>query len=530
LTQERTDKLMKQIGDKEIEIDKLIKTSPKQLWITDLDDFIAEWRFQLEDEAKRAKKIAGLGRRASTKLRIGGSKVVSKKRKVDDDLDDDFEAEQHKRKANGPTGKTKPSSMFNYLIKNSASPPPKPAAKPITQSSLVNAFEQKPVARPPAEERGLLVSRDSDAAAPPSEDDVEIPAIVEELPVAAAAAVAPKAAKPTKMSRVIRDDNDDDDEDVFTAVAMEAKVNKDTKPEGRQARAATRKPGKYANSDNSDNGENLLDNVSNLVKGIAHVTGMANGSSKPLFLASASRPVSSSGLTAKAISAKTSKPMADFSDGEDETDYTKLMPKDSPQKPAARNARAVVLSGDEDDSFELVAPNVPLKATNAKPAMSKTSAAARPRGAPVEKAKKSVPAGATKEKVIPLPSPAATAYAKRQAKEKASSASTEFHPPAKPRLGAKEALLAKNKKLVVEDDEDNETDVSALANDILTDEGSEDEVKPNKASSVPSPNTARPSRRAAAASTAKSKYVDDDDEDDEDEASEADYGEDSDSD
>ena len=521
---------MKQIGDKEIEIDKLIKTSPKQLWITDLDDFIAEWRFQLEDEAKRAKTIASLGRRASTKLRIGGSKVVSKKRKVDDDLDDHFEAEQHKRKANGPTGKTKPSSMFNYLIKNSASPPPKPAAMPITQTSLVNAFEQKPVARPPAEERGLLVSRASDAAAPPSEEDVNTPAIVEELPIVAAAAVAPKGAKATKMSRVIRGDDDDDDEDVFTAVAMVAKANKDTKPEGRQARAATRKPSKYANSDNSDNsdnGENLLDNVGNLVKGIAPVNGTANGSSKPLFSASASRPVSSSRLTTKAISAKTSKPITYFSDGEDETDYTKLMPKDSPQKPAARNARAVVLSEDEDDSF---APKVPLKATNAKPGMSKTSAAAKPRAVPVEKAKKPVPGGSSKEKAIPLPSPAATAYAKRQAKEKAASAFTESHPPAKPKLSAKEALPANNKKLVVGDDEDNETDVSALANDILTDGDSEDEVKPTKARSVPSPNNARPSRRAAAASTAKSKYVDHDDEDDEDKASEANYGEDSDSD
>ncbi len=41
LTQERIDKLNRQIGDKESEIDVLIKLSPKDLWITDLDDFQA---------------------------------------------------------------------------------------------------------------------------------------------------------------------------------------------------------------------------------------------------------------------------------------------------------------------------------------------------------------------------------------------------------------------------------------------------------------------------------------------------------
>ena len=40
LTQERVDRIKKQIGDKEVEIDVIIKLSPKDLWNQDLDDFV----------------------------------------------------------------------------------------------------------------------------------------------------------------------------------------------------------------------------------------------------------------------------------------------------------------------------------------------------------------------------------------------------------------------------------------------------------------------------------------------------------
>ena len=55
LTRERIDKLLKQVGDKELEIDTLIKLTKEDLWTKDLDEFLAEWRFQLDDEAKRQK-------------------------------------------------------------------------------------------------------------------------------------------------------------------------------------------------------------------------------------------------------------------------------------------------------------------------------------------------------------------------------------------------------------------------------------------------------------------------------------------
>ena len=90
LTEERIEKLNKQIGDLDAEHLKLSKTSEKELWNTDLDDFIAEWDFQLEDEKKRAQKQAKGGRRASTKLRIGG-KPAKKRGGGDSDDDDDYD-------------------------------------------------------------------------------------------------------------------------------------------------------------------------------------------------------------------------------------------------------------------------------------------------------------------------------------------------------------------------------------------------------------------------------------------------------
>jgi DNA topoisomerase-2 len=124
LTQERVDKLLKQIGDKELEIDALIKLSPRDLWIIDLDVFEAEWNIQLEDEQKRAKKISHMGRRTSQKLGLAGSKGAAKrKKKRTDDSDSDGSASDYgpaKKKAKPKTG-----GMLDYLKKEV---PKKPSA------------------------------------------------------------------------------------------------------------------------------------------------------------------------------------------------------------------------------------------------------------------------------------------------------------------------------------------------------------------------------------------------------------------
>ena len=100
LTKERVEKLSKQIGDKEAEIDELIKLTKEDLWNSDLDAFINEWRFQIEDEERMRKKASSMGRRASNKLKFGAKGPPARKRKAqgEDPDDSDFGAQALARK------------------------------------------------------------------------------------------------------------------------------------------------------------------------------------------------------------------------------------------------------------------------------------------------------------------------------------------------------------------------------------------------------------------------------------------------
>jgi DNA topoisomerase-2 len=122
LTKERVEKLRRQIGDKEVEVDELIKLSKEDIWKKDLDDFLAEWKFQLADDVARAKYFAGLGRRDSKKLKTGARGPLAKKRKGRDDEDSDFSVPKPKKAAT--VNKVKPKGgLLDYLSK--ASPPRK---------------------------------------------------------------------------------------------------------------------------------------------------------------------------------------------------------------------------------------------------------------------------------------------------------------------------------------------------------------------------------------------------------------------
>ena len=172
LTQERVEKLMRQIGDKEAEIDALIKLTPKDLWNIDLDAFVEEWNVQLTEEADRAKKIQRMGRRASHKLGIGASKggKGKKKRKMGDsdseeDSDDDFGPVKKK-------AKPKKDGLLSYL--READPPAKKTAPAETakaapkQTNLLSHLV-KPEAKkesPPLTDRPS--SPDEEEAAAPS--------------------------------------------------------------------------------------------------------------------------------------------------------------------------------------------------------------------------------------------------------------------------------------------------------------------------------------------------------------------------
>lgn len=154
LTQERIDKLRKQVGDKESEFAKLTATSDKQLWIADLDAFVEEWTTSLAEEAKTAKDLSRLGRRASTKLRIGakGGKIAGKKRKVDSDEDSDGEFATA-----GPVKKSqKAADIFDFGIGKADKKPPKSTVSKGQQGLLSASIGQQAVAAAPAVERGLI--------------------------------------------------------------------------------------------------------------------------------------------------------------------------------------------------------------------------------------------------------------------------------------------------------------------------------------------------------------------------------------
>ena len=497
LTQERVEKLLKQIGDKEMEIDALIQLSPRDLWTRDLDAFIQEWHDQLEDEAKQARKIANMGRRASAKLRIGAGGPKSKKRKADDS-DAFSESDFGSKKTKKAVTKPKTGGLLSYLDKNN-SPPPKSATQALKEGAASNST----AAKPPVDDSATTKDGASDVV---PKEDVKPPA-----PSKKPRAATTKAKKPSPVS--IPSDDEDDEDDVFAAAAKEAKETKRAAP-ARQARAAAKKVPKYALSDDSDNdnGDDLLGDVSTMVKGIgANTDGISNN--RPLFSESTSarpgsghRPSSATSLAAKIPARPAARPIVDISD--DETDYTKLMPQPSPQRPAPRNANDTMLGSDDDDAFGFGVPKatsskVTTKAiakSAAKP-ISKTASKAAAKPAPKPKAS----ASAVAKKTTQL-SPAAKAYAAKLSK-------------AKP-VGTKSAPKKKAADFD-EDMDDDEEDVSALANDILSDEEDETMTEPE-----PAPRAAaRPGRRAAAA---KPKYQVPSDDESEDDVSEASFDDDSD--
>lgn len=471
LTQERVEKLRKQIGDKEEEIDTLIKLSPKDIWNVDLAAFVEEWNTQLDEEVKRKKKIAGITRRASKKLGIDGGKGKKKKRKVgdtdsDDDSGSDFGPVKKKAKPKTTGG------LLSYLRQDS-----EPVKKPSATDALKSSSAFGTTAAP--KQGSLLthlVKKESTPQLDGASDDASV--ALEPAPVPAPVAGVKRGRKPgtkvVKKPPVI--DADDDDSDVFAAVAkdLEKKKPAETITTSRTGRAAATKKAPTYNLDSDSDGDELGD-ISMMVKTIG-----AGSKNVPLLKAtSTARPTSkgsarSASATGAAKASKKNSPI----DSDDETNYEGLMPTPSSKKPAPRTVNDTIMSSDEDNSDLQVMRPVPTKvAPKPKPAASKL----------VPKPK--VPSAVTAPKTTAL-SPAAKAYAAKLAK-------TSGAP-------AKAAPKAKKPVVVVSDD-DMEDDT--IMNELLSDE---DEPTPKPAARAPA---ARPGRRAAAAPT---KYVVSDDDDDDD--------------
>ena len=464
LTKERVEKLLKQIGDKELEIDTLIKLSKEDLWTKDLDEFITEWRFQLEDEAKRQKKAASQGRRVSSKLKTQ-IKPMGRKRKNDDSFSDsDFSSKKSK----------KPAVVKNVQPKAA----PSAVSKQPILSTLSNGSKTSklaPVAKL-ADDGDKELWTTLDGADGPNSDHPVAPIFVKTKAASRIKKSAlPKSApsKPTEMEP----GGEDEDEPLVRPSAPTAGA--------RAPRAAARKPIKYTNlsDSDSDNGDDMLFDVGKMVKGIGSSTTDTSTTTRPLFstTASLSRPGSSAGFVARKSMGKAP---VDLDNTDDETDYTRLAPVSNGGKKII--ARSTVLSDDDngDEGSDIMVGTV-RSATMPKTKSSDRSAA---KASTV----KNVPAQSGKEKKPNPLSPAAKAYA---AKQKARSTS----------VPAATANAASKKKEGV--DTDSRDELEKVADEMLSDD--DDEV-------VAAPRWVRATRAAA---TKPKKWIieDEDDEDAEEE-------------
>jgi DNA topoisomerase-2 len=454
LTQERVDKLLRQISDKEIQMDALIKLSKEDLWRRDLDDFIAEWRFQLEEEQQRQRNIAktAKNRRTSKKFKIGPA-VKKRKGLGDDSGDDDFEVAK-------PSKKQTKITAFKAPRATMVEDPPKTNAfvglsKMVRKSSTDSASDDPDV----VDDDGDLdlVSKKPKAEAKQKAAKLGVSGHVQSKSKSKTTALT-KDSDTTARPRQEATKADSDVEEVVS------------KPVARQARAATKKQINYGADTDSDNGDDLLGDVSNMVKGLPTAT----GESRSFFSTSVSRPVSSAGY--KPASRAPLKVVDDLSD--DETDYTKLVPQQSPRRSILVTAKENNITDDEEDDEDM----------DIRPVSSRQLPKAAP---PAQK---------------PIKATALTAKAKPQPKvtKKAAATAPVKKNPQSPVAKAYAKRLAK--KRVVDSDDD----IDAMADDILDSAGSEKDFK------EPSPParkaSARPARRAA--TTKKATYAFDDDDDD----------------
>jgi DNA topoisomerase II len=336
LTQERVEKLRRQIGDVELEVDMLIKLSKEDLWKRDLDLFIEEWRTQLDEEHKRKRRINNIGRRASAKVKVAASGPGTKKRKGLGDSDDDDYEMKSKAKKPAPLVKKK-----EVLVQ------PK-------KQGLMTAFmsgkgtEGK---NPPA--------RNHDGNSSEVEPDVEEGKFSAAVPDV-------KKSKPAPKPKTLAVSNDSDEEVI-------------AKPAARKARAAASKPIQYGlGSEDSDesNGDDLLGDITNMVKGLpgtnAEATKSSSANSKSLFSASTSRAIPNDSTNLKhSAPAASAKNYAELSD-DDDTNFVGLVPQQSPRRSinVTKNAQLTDDAEEDEDDVRPLTTNKSRTTAAAKPSKS----------------------------------------------------------------------------------------------------------------------------------------------------------------
>jgi len=528
LTQERVEKLKERIGDKEVEIDVLTKKRPKDLWCEDLDALAEVWEAQLEEDAQRAKKTI------SRKRRLSGKPVKGKKRKAGES-DDDSEFDQAPKKKQIKTAATaKPavsktqSSMESWMANKDTKPPG-------VYKGLLN-IDGSPIARPPAERRGLIKPEPGQTSATnalknlmastsePSklsdsdkstEDSLEVKSEVAKPQQAIKGRTATtKTKKYVESSDAAMSDDEFHDIDEVKEESAPSAARQDRELitlASTKSRTAAQKPRKYAISDDeSEFGDKDLGDLSAMVKG----SNTTSSGKQLLTSTTLQRPSSATHALKQQISMTSFKKPSN--NDIDDTDWTKLA-EGSPRKAEANKDMDVVMMDDEDESLLMSSPR------KQKPIMKTTSSSTAAKKADsfqTKQSKTTTTAPKTKQSVTAAlmepkkpQSPMAKAYAKNREKQASNIASTSASV-----SNPKKPAPSKSKKQLSSDDEDD------LVNEILDDDDSDSEIVTAKAV-----KGARPARRTAAT---KSKFVIEDEDEDESmmtqdqEASETDFDDD----
>lgn len=204
LTRERYEKLLQQKGEKEAELNTLLRKTPKDLWNEDLDAFLVSWKkFVAEDEYERSKLVNG----PSSKTKAKRSRVKA------EDKDGDYGAP--KKRAKKAAAITKKAADKNTGKKQATLPLIKPedsaldqtaTSTPVPEDDLPTFFKKVTagVSKPAAKPAGKL-TKQGDAAKKlsffgDSDDDlleIVIPARSEAKPVSVSGAGGAKRKGPS---------------------------------------------------------------------------------------------------------------------------------------------------------------------------------------------------------------------------------------------------------------------------------------------------------------------------------------------
>ncbi|KIY45300.1 type II DNA topoisomerase [Fistulina hepatica ATCC 64428] len=159
LTVEKIEKLRQQVADKEAELMKILKKTPRELWDADLDVFLEAWQRDcdkweaLKDVDSKGKKVKRKQTTLKTRKSIG---------KRDDDSDDEFKPTVKKRATQAAARKAAASKAVKKEESQAPLPPP-PKKPPKTYVDVSDDEDQKPAPRKKAPtKRSLYESSDDD--------------------------------------------------------------------------------------------------------------------------------------------------------------------------------------------------------------------------------------------------------------------------------------------------------------------------------------------------------------------------------